>query len=285
LIDPPTLFDAGEVESIPRPGVHPDGRDDDDVSGAAPSGPLLRVRAVVAYDGTDFHGFAAQPGLRTVAGELAGALGRVLGHEVVLTAAGRTDKGVHARGQVVSFDTPSTFDPAALARAVNRQIGPRVAVREVAVVPYSFDARFSARGRRYRYQVLMSTEPDPFLAGTAWHVGRTLDVASMRLACDPLIGEHDFASFCRRPRGAPDASLVRHVRRAGWSVQGDLARFDIEASSFCHQMVRSLVGTLVDVGRGARRAGEMSAIVRAAHRDAAGQVAPPHGLCLMEVTY
>jgi tRNA pseudouridine38-40 synthase len=127
---------------------------------------------------------------------------------------------------------------------------------------------------------------DPFQAATSWHVAAPLDVRAMRLACDPLYGEHDFASFCRRPRGAPEASLVRSVRFADWQpLGGGVLRFDIEASSFCHQMVRAVVGTMVEVGLGRRRAGEMAGIVAAGDRAAAGQLAPPHGLCLWEVSY
>ena len=168
--------------------------------------------------------------------------------------AGRTDAGVHARGQVVTFDAGAAvadLDLEALVRSVNHQCGPAIAVREAEVVPPEFDARFSARSRRYRYLVLNRPHPDPFLAATSWHVERPLDRWAMDLACDPFIGEHDFAAYCRRPkhRDGSVASLVRRVKEATWSDDGDgLLRFEIEASSFCHQMVRSIVGTMVAVG-------------------------------------
>jgi tRNA pseudouridine38-40 synthase len=129
--------------------------------------------------------------------------------------------------------------------------------------------------------------PDPFAAATSWHVGKSLDLRAMRLACDPLIGEHDFSSFCRRPPGPPEEhSLVRRLRTAEWLDLGDgRLRFDVEASSFCHQMVRSLVGTMVDVGLGRRKAGDMAWILRSCDRREAGQLAPPQGLCLWEVEY
>jgi tRNA pseudouridine38-40 synthase len=249
----------------------------------------MRIRLTVAYDGSDFSGFASNPGVRTVGGTLAAALERVLGHPVELTCAGRTDAGVHAWGQVVSFDTwGEPVDPTLLQRSVNRQCGPRIVVREAGVAPEGFDARRSARSRRYRYTVLNRPVADPFLAATTWHVDEPLDLPAMRLACDPLIGEHDFSSFCRRPRtssGAPP-SLVRRVLGAGWRDLGDgLLRFEIEATSFCHQMVRSVVGTLVETGTGRKRAGEVRAIVEARDRSAAGQLAPAHGLCLWEVRY
>lgn len=254
------------------------------------TGPTVRVRITVAYDGTGFHGFAANIGVRTVAGVLAEALGRVLGHPIELSCAGRTDRGVHARGQVVTFDAREEgLDLPALARSVNHMCGPAVAVRDAAVVAADFDARFSATARRYRYLVLNRPDPDPFLARTAWHIERPLDPCAMVLACDPFIGEHDFTAFCRRPKrrhGEPDASLVRRVVEAGWSDDGDgVLRFEIEATAFCHQMVRSLVGTLVDVGAGRRAAGEMAGIIRAGDRAGAGDLAPPHGLTLWTVRY
>ncbi len=247
----------------------------------------VRVRATVAYDGSGFHGFAPNPGVVTVAGTLAGAIERIVGHPVDLTCAGRTDRGVHARGQVVSFDAPrSGLDPSTLQRRVNRMVGPTIAVRDVAVVEDGFDARFSAQRRTYRYLILNADVPDPFLAGRAWHVEQRLDRYALRLACDPLIGEHDFSAFCRRPRrdGTP-ASLVRRVISAGWDEEGDLLCFEIAATAFCHQMVRSIVGTLVAVGLGRIGAGEVAGILRRGDRQAAGDLAPPHGLTLWSVGY
>jgi tRNA pseudouridine38-40 synthase len=235
--------------------------------------------------GGGYHGFAAQPGVKTVGGTLAGALERTLRHTVELTCAGRTDAGVHAWGQVVSFDARADIDTVAVQRSVNKALQPEIVVRSASVVPATFDARRSATGRRYRYTVVNRPVADPFLAATAWHVGPPLDLRAMRLACDPLYGEHDFSSFCRRPPVA-GASLVRRVRCAEWAALDDgLMRFEIEASSFCQQMVRALVGTMVDIGTGKRRAGEMTGILGAADRSAAGQLAPPRGLCLWEVMY
>jgi tRNA pseudouridine38-40 synthase len=250
-------------------------------------GPLVRVRLVVAYDGAAFHGFAAQPGVATVAGTLATTIERVLGHPVDLTCAGRTDAGVHGWGQVVSFDADADrFDPDKLQAAVNGLCGPAIVVREVAVAPAGFDARFDAKSRRYRYTILNRLVPDPFLAATSWHVPQPLELDRLRLACDPLIGEHDFTSFCRRPKDQPDASLVRRVLDARWDDEGDgILRFWIESTAFCHQMVRSIVGTLVDVGLGKRTAADVGTALRGRDRSLAGPVAPPHGLVLWEVRY
>jgi tRNA pseudouridine38-40 synthase len=257
---------------------------------AAPSGPLVRVRLQVAYDGATFHGFAAQPGQATVGGTLARTLERVLGHDVELRCAGRTDRGVHAWGQVVSFDAAAErFDPGKVTAAVNGLCGPSIVVRRAEVAPDGFDARFDARARVYRYTVLNRLVPDPFLAATSWHVPQPLDLDRLRLGCDPLIGEHDFTSFCRRPKDDPDKSMIRRVLDARWErdeLAGEgVLRFWIEATAFCHQMVRSIVGTLVDVGLGKRTAADVGAALRAKRRDSAGQVAPPHGLCLWDVRY
>ena len=256
---------------------------------AGPKGPTVRVRLVVAYDGAPFSGFAVNSGVRTVGGVLSDTIGTVLGHPVEITCAGRTDKGVHARAQVVTFDAaPDRVDLASLVKSVNKMCGPAIAITDAALVDGDFDARFSARARRYRYRILNRPAPDPFQAHFAWHVPDPLSLPAMVLACDPLIGEHDFSAFCRRPkrRDGEPASLVRSVTEAVWHDDGggDL-RFEIEAGSFCHQMVRSVVGTLVDVGRGKKRAGDVLAIIGSGDRDRAGDLAPPQGLTLWTVRY
>jgi tRNA pseudouridine38-40 synthase len=254
---------------------------------APPPAGMVRIRMLLAYDGGDFRGMAENEGVRTVAGVLREVLESALGHEVALAMAGRTDAGVHAWGQVVSFDADQArADPERLARQVNRHCAPTLVARGAEVAAPEFDARFSARRRRYRYTVLNRPVPDPFLADTSWWVPEPLDLNALRLGCDPILGGHDFSSFCRRPRRAGEVSLVRRVLDARWVDLGEgVLRFDIDANAFCHQMVRSITGTLVDMGRGRRRAGEMAAILRARDRAAAGTVAPPRGLCLWDVVY
>ena len=276
-----SLFD----ESLPAEPPH---------TPAAPSGPPVRVRLQVAYDGRRFHGFAAQAvGVRTVAGALAGALERVLRlpEPPVLTCAGRTDAGVHARDQWVHLDVPEPadgLDPVDLQRRLVKLLGPEVVVRSASLAPAGWDARRSAVWRTYRYEVLTTPAPDPFRAGFVWWRPGALDRRAMELACDALVGEHDFSTFCRAQAG-PDgdaASLVRMVRDAGWSEpQPGLLRFEVTANAFCQQMVRALVGTLVEVGAGKRRAGEMLGLLRSRDRGAAAPVAPPDGLVLWEVLY
>jgi tRNA pseudouridine38-40 synthase len=240
----------------------------------------------VAYDGTRFAGFAENLNVRTIGGTLKAALATVLRQPVNLIVAGRTDAGVHAWANVVHFDADTEPDLVALQRNLNSMLGPAIAIRSAEVAPEGFHARYSAVARRYRYTVLNRTVPDPFLATTTWHVEAPLDLAALRLACDPIIGEHDFASFCRVPKRIPDASLVRLVYDARWLDLGDgLLRFDIDASSFCQQMVRALVGTMVPMGLGRQRAGEMAGILRARTRSVANRVAPARGLCLWEVVY
>jgi tRNA pseudouridine38-40 synthase len=261
----------------------------DDPTPAALTRPLVRVRMLVAYDGTDFHGFAEQPGQRTVAGELRAVVERVSRHPVELTCAGRTDKGVHAWGQVVSLDLDIDLDLRALHHSLLKLCGPDIVVREVTRAPPDFDARFSAHARTYRYTIVNRPVPDPFLGRTAWHVTTPLEIDLLTLACDPFLGEHDFSAFCRRPKvvpGGEPVSLVRHVHNASWTVLGDgVLRFEITAGAFCHQMVRSLVGTIVSAGHGKVRAGDIRGILRAGDRSLAAPLAPPQGLCLWRVDY
>jgi tRNA pseudouridine38-40 synthase len=278
-----------------------DDRDGDDREGGA-----VRLRLDVAYDGSGFHGFAENRGVATVGGSLRAALERVLRLPVELTCAGRTDTGVHARGQVVTLDVPSAaLDELArrdrrasgdgtrrLRDAVNALVGPAVVVTAVSAVEADFDARFSARSRTYRYTVWNAEVPDPFLADRAWWVDQPLDVVRMQAACGHLLGEHDFSCCCRRPRPAdPSAapvSLVRRVLGADWSESTDrpgLLTFEITATAFCHQMVRSITGLVVDVGRGRRSPDDVAAVLASRDRSRAGQLAPPHGLVLWAVQY
>lgn len=240
-------------------------------------------RLDVAYDGSGFHGFARQPGLRTVQGVLEEALGNLIGEAVETTGAGRTDAGVHARGQVVSFTVADPLDPDRAVRALNGMAGPEVAVTGCAPVPDGWSARFSATWRSYRYRVVTGPAADPLLRHSTWHVEHALDLGAMSEAAACFVGEHDFASFCRRAEGR---STVRDVREARWSAaDGGMLVFAVTAGSFCHQMVRSLTGWCVDVGRGRRPASGTAAVLDARDRAAAGTVAPPHGLVLWEVGY
>lgn len=293
--------------------------------GSALPGSTMPVKLVVAYDGGAFHGFAENAGVVTVAGELRRAIELVTRADIELVAAGRTDAGVHGWGQVVSCRLPSTTDLDGLVNRVNKLLAPAIAVRDAEVVHDDFNARFSAVWRHYRYEIWNAPTPHPLLAGHSWWVRRPLDLEAMQRAADALVGEHDFSSFCRRPKQRPgdaERSLVREILMVRWSRPGGdavwratghtadaagadaagdteraavddtvddgaahLLRFEIRATAFCHQMVRSIVGTLVDVGSGALAADAIPTILACRERAAAGQVAPPTGLTLWRVGY
>jgi tRNA pseudouridine38-40 synthase len=264
------------------------------MSSASPS---LRVRLDVSYDGTDFSGWAAQPGLRTVEGELSAALGTLLRatEPVRLVVAGRTDAGVHAHGQVVHLDPdpagwatlPGRSDRSPEAAALTRLRGilpPDVVVRAVGVAPAGFDARFSALRRRYRYRLCDRPEAvDPLRRRDTVTTKRPLDERLLDEAARSLVGLHDFAAFCKRREGA---TTVRTLLDYGWERGPDgVLEARVVADAFCHSMVRSLVGAVVPVGEGRRPVAWPAEVLRAARRDPGVVVMPPHGLSLEEVVY
>jgi tRNA pseudouridine38-40 synthase len=250
---------------------------------------VIRVRIDLAYDGTDFSGWATQPGQRTVQGELSRVLGHVLRlpEPARLTVAGRTDTGVHARGQVAHADLPPAaweeHGPAAL-RRLARALPPDIRVRAIAPAPEGFDARFAALWRRYAYRICdHPAAADPLRRrDTLWNP-RPLDLAAMNEAASLLLGERDFAAFCRRREGA---TTVRALRRLDWQRDADsVAVGVVVADAFCHNMVRALVGALLPVGEGSRPPSWPAQVLAAAVRDPAVRVVAPHGLCLEEVRY
>lgn len=255
----------------------------------------VRVRLDLAYDGGGFHGWAAQPGLRTVQGELQAALATVLRvPDVSTTCAGRTDTGVHARGQVVHLDVDepvlgavvgrSPDEPVvALVRRLNGVLAPDVRVRAGQVAPDGFDARFSALWRRYVYRVADAPAvPDPLTRGHVLAWSRRLDDEAMQEAADLLLGEHDFAAFCKRREGATTVRTLLDLRveRVGPGLE-----LTVRADAFCHSMVRALTGCLLAVGEGRREPAWAGQVLAGRQRDTAVLVVPPHGLCLEEVAY
>ncbi|WP_028646489.1 tRNA pseudouridine(38-40) synthase TruA [Nocardiopsis sp. CNT312] len=249
---------------------------------------VVRLRLDLSYDGTDFSGWATQPGRRTVQGELEAALARVLRlPEASLTCAGRTDAGVHARGQVAQADIPRPVWEAEGERLLRRLAGvlPKdVRVRAVRPAPPGFDARFSPLYRRYVYRV--SDAPygvDPLLRRyVLWH-RRPLDEARMNAAAALLTGEHDFAAFCKRREGA---TTIRELLRLEWGrVDGALLEGTVQADAFCHNMVRALVGALLAVGDGSRDVSWPREVLGAGVRDSSVHVVGPQGLSLEEVRY
>jgi tRNA pseudouridine38-40 synthase len=243
------------------------------------------VRLLLAYDGTAFRGWAAQrdPAIRTVEGLLTDALALVTGEPPSLSVAGRTDAGVHARGQVVSFPTSAVSGPERIAHTVNAMLGPEVVVRDAGYAPEGFDARFSASARLYRYRIDEGAVPDPFRARFVWHRPGRLVLAPMRAAARQLVGEHDFATFCRQPGGG--RSTIRRLQRLTVDREGERLELGFRANAFCHQMVRALVGTLVAVGEGRIDPGEIPDVLASGNRAAAGQPAPARGLTLERIVY
>jgi tRNA pseudouridine38-40 synthase len=244
--------------------------------------PVRRMRLVIAYDGGSFSGFARQRERRTVQGELEDALGRLAKGPVVTVGAGRTDAGVHARGQVLHADVPARLDPERVRRALNGRLGPAVTVREAAWAPPGFDARRSARRRTYVYRIDDSGAPDPLLRGFVLAWPRPLDLPRMREAARPLLGEHDFAAFCRSRQGA---TTTRRLRSLGIRRLRGLVEVRLVADAFCWQMVRGIVGHLLLVGDGRREPSSTATVLNAADRSRAGNIAPAHGLVLESVTY
>ena len=250
----------------------------------------MRLRLDVAYDGVAFRGWAAQPALRTVEGDLSSALATVLRlPSVSLTCAGRTDAGVHARGQVVHVDLDELPEgladgPERLVRRLNGVLAADLRVRRVAEAPPGFDARFSAVWRRYAYRVV--DDPvgvDPLARGYVLSWPRPLDVGAMAEASATLVGLHDFASFCKQREGA---TTIRTLLDLDWARDGDgVVVAAVRADAFCHSMVRSLVGCLLAVGEGRRPVSWPTEILAANARSAAVTVAPAHGLTLEEVGY
>jgi tRNA pseudouridine38-40 synthase len=244
----------------------------------------VRLRIDLAYDGTDFHGWAAQPGLRTVQATVEAALATILRvPDVSVTCAGRTDAGVHARGQVlhVDLDDPEVDG---LLRRLNGVLPADVRVRRVVEAPDGFDARFSALWRRYAYRVADGPAAvDPLVRNHVLAWPRPLDVEAMNGAAAALVGTHDFAAFCKQREGA---STIRTLLDLTWARDGDgLAVATVRADAFCHSMVRALVGCLLAVGEGRREPAWAEAVLRAEERDPAVAVVNAHGLTLEEVAY
>jgi len=247
------------------------------------------VALTVAYDGAPFAGFARQPGQLTVQGSVEQALAVVLRREIETVGAGRTDAGVHALGQVVSFSAEDGDTAGAtLLRSLNALVDPGIVVREVRRARGGFSARFDATAREYRYRIATGAVPPLFLARLAWWVKRPLDVNAMRAAAEALIGEHDFRSFCVA-ESAEDKRTVRRIDAIEFSTEQQLGEeclvVRVVGNAFLHSMVRTIVGTLVEVGVGRRDPDWVARALAARERGAAGPTAPANGLMLWAVAY
>lgn len=244
----------------------------------------------VSYDGKPFAGFARQPDVDTVQGRLERALSTILRREVRTVGAGRTDAGVHALGQVVSFETDGTEPEShTLLRSLNALVGEGIIVTGVRTAAPGFSARFDAEAREYRYRLVPGPVPPLFLAPVAWWTRSTLDLTSMREAALELVGEHDFRSFCVAQSAAGERSTVRHIERIDITPEDHLGEHcvtvRIVGNAFLHTMVRVITGSLVEVGTSSREPAWMAEVLAARDRAAAGATAPAHGLTLWYVSY
>jgi len=245
---------------------------------------MPRYRLIVEYDGGPYFGFQAQKDQPSVQGSLVRAIEAFCGEQVVLHAAGRTDSGVHATGQVVHFDTEREWPAETVRNAVNAHLANEpIAVLEARVADPDFHARFSAKGRRYLYRILNRRAPPALDRGRVWHVKAELDAQAMHAAAQRLIGLHNFTTF--RDAHCQSKSPVKTLDVARVWREGEEVRLAFEARSFLHRQVRSMTGSLVEVGLGRWSADDLQAALKAADRSACGQVAPPQGLYLVGVEY
>jgi tRNA pseudouridine38-40 synthase len=244
---------------------------------------MRRIKLMLEYDGTRYHGWQVQPGAMTVQGTLEACLSKMTNAPVRVHAAGRTDAGVHALGQVVHFDTASTIALSALARGLNSLLAADIAILQASEVAADFHARYSARQKTYAYIIRNHPLRSVFYAPYAWYIPQPLDMAAMRVAAQVLVGQHDFSAF--RASTCTAQHPVRYLSRLGIKRWGDRLFFLLSADGFLQHMVRNIVGTLVQVGRGKLPASAMAAILQSHQRQQAGPTAPPHGLFLVRVTY
>ena len=244
---------------------------------------------ILSYDGSDFSGWQVQPNALTVQGTLASAIGRITGEKVLPQGSGRTDAGVHALAQVMTFVTESSVPTENFVKALNDILPASVRVLEVVEAPPEFHARHSAQAKTYRYRIYRESICSPFLARYVWHYPYRLLEEEMRRAADLVVGEHDFTSFAavdpERGRGDAPVSNVRKIFSSSWERLGDELVYTVQGSGFLHHMVRNLVGTFILVGKGTLQVEDVTRILAARNRSAAGATAPASGLYLVRVEY
>jgi tRNA pseudouridine38-40 synthase len=250
---------------------------------------MRNLKLILSYDGSDFSGWQVQPNVPTVQGTLASAIGRITGEKVLPQGSGRTDAGVHALAQVVTFVTESSVPTTNFPKALNAILPASVRVLEVAEMPAEFHARHSAQAKTYRYRIYRGSICPPFLARYVWHYPYSLDESAMNSAAARVTGEHDFTSFAaadpERSRDGDTVSNVREIYASAWERFGDELIYTVRGSGFLHHMVRNMVGTFILVGKATLQADDVTRILQAQSRSAAGPTAPASGLCLVQVEY
>jgi len=244
---------------------------------------MNRIRLTIEYDGTNYVGWQRQPNGLSIQEVVESALQQVVGHTVQVVSSGRTDAGVHARGMVAHFDTNFDLPMTAYREGVNAHLPVDIAITDAVVVSPEFHARYSALAKRYRYTLNIGATRSPLAARYSWHLRSPLDLESMRVAAAYLVGHHDFAAF--RSSGCVAKSTVRDIFSIQIKTHGRMQYIDVIGSGFLRNMVRVIVGTLVEVGRGKRMTDEVQQLLVTCDRDRAGATAPPQGLCLMQVWY
>lgn len=242
-----------------------------------------KIKLVVSYDGTAYHGFQRQANALTIQEVLEERLAKIFGHPITITGAGRTDAGVHAYGQVVSFLTTGSIPVHKIPLAAKSVLPSDIVVLHAEMVAPEFHARKSAKSKIYVYRLYLHDMPSPFYRNYAWHINRALEICDMHEAAQILVGTHDFSAF--RAAGGEAVNPVRTILEASCSRQGDMAEFTFWGTGFLYHMVRNLVGTLVDVGLGKITAGDFARILKSRDRKQAGITAPPQGLYLKSVLY
>ena len=250
---------------------------------------MRNLKLVLSYDGSEFAGWQVQPDAPTIQGTLALAIGRVTGEKVLPQGSGRTDAGVHALAQVVTWVTESSVPTANFVKALNDVLPPSIRVLEVEEAAADFHARHSARGKTYRYRIYRGPICPPFLDRYVWHYPFPMDEAVMARAAGLVEGEHDFTTFAavdpERGREGASTSNVRRIFSSSWERQGEEFTYTVKGSGFLHHMVRNLVGTFILVGKGTLQVDDLPRILEARNRSAAGATAPANGLYLVEVEY
>lgn len=244
---------------------------------------MRTIRLTLEYDGTGLAGWQRQDNGPSVQQHLEEALAAMVGGPVTVIGASRTDAGVHALGQVAHFQTEVTIPLHGFRLGLNSTLPPQIAVTDAVEVPADFHARFSARGKRYRYTILNRRDPSPLQRNTTWWRSRRLDIDAMQAAAAALIGEHDYSAF--RAAGCTARTTRRHISRLDVSRAGDLVLLDVDGNAFLRHMVRIITGTLVEVGEARRPPDSLPALLASRDRTQAGQTAPPQGLTLVEVLY